>query len=162
MVSTRDFWEAKNMALSYSERAHSAVMLAKKYLPLDALQTVLDLGCGACFLKNHLPSETKYIPVDIASPYPETILCDLNIDPLPILQVKTTFMLGVFEYLTDCLRTLSELQSRTDYLILTYDIRKEVKKRANHCTHDQLREILKRSGWHLIQQHNFWFILESR
>jgi len=162
VVSTKDFWEANNVSLSYTERARSGVMLAKKYLPPDALYTVLDLGSGACFLKSHLPTETEYIPVDIASPYPETLLCDFNRDPLPTVQVKTTFMLGVFEYLTDCVRILSELKSKTNYLILTYDTRAVVTKRSNHYTHVQLREILKKSGWHLIHQHNFWFILESR
>lgn len=73
-------------------------------------QSVADIGCGLMTLKALLPSTTKYIPVDIASRSPDTIIVDLNKELLPSLGVQSAAVLGVIEYIVDPSSLLSQLR----------------------------------------------------
>ena len=50
--------------------------------------SVADLGCGTMTLKSHLAPGTRYVPVDVVARDADTVVVDLNREPLPALAVR--------------------------------------------------------------------------
>lgn len=90
-------WSALEQAEAapWSERAAVASEL------LAGCASVADLGCGTMTLKRHLTPGTRYVPVDVVARDAETVVVDLNREPLPALGVDGTAALGLLEYLFD-------------------------------------------------------------
>jgi 2-polyprenyl-3-methyl-5-hydroxy-6-metoxy-1,4-benzoquinol methylase len=67
---------------------------------IPAGSSVLDIGCGAQTLKQHLPPGCKYQPCDIIKSSPEVIFCDLNGGIYPETRERFDYVVcsGVFEY----------------------------------------------------------------
>ena len=67
---------------------------------IPAGSSVLDIGCGAQTLKQHLPPGCKYQPADLVKSSPHVILCDLNQGLYPDIREKFDYVVcsGVFEY----------------------------------------------------------------
>lgn len=79
---------------------------------------VLDVGAGAQTTRRHLPANCVYIPLDLVARTPETIVCDLNKDTLPSVQVDWAVVSGVIEYVVDAPRFLAELASVSGHVVL--------------------------------------------
>lgn len=90
-------WSAleQTEAAPWSERAAAAAEF------LSGCASVADLGCGTMTLKRHLAPGTRYVPVDVVARDADTMVVDLNREPLPALAVEGTAALGLLEYLFD-------------------------------------------------------------
>ena len=62
---------------------------------------LVDYGCGRQHLRNHLPPQTQYVPVDYTSRSPDTIVADFNKLPYPDIDGEIAFISGFLEYMQD-------------------------------------------------------------
>ena len=151
-----DFYDASiRNSVSYLQRCQSAVKLMEKWLPTPS--SVLDLGCGARYLRDLLPPSLTYIAADLASDDDDVILCDLNKGEFPEVRVDMTFLLGVAEYLTDLPSVLEKIRSHSKSLIFTYDHSMSVRGRQSSFSDSELDGFVER--WAFFKKHNYWRIL---
>ncbi len=68
---------------------------------IDAGEVVVDLGCGQQHLRNLIPPDCEYIPVDYTSRTTDTLVCDFNCYKFPAVFVDVAFVSGVLEYVLD-------------------------------------------------------------
>jgi hypothetical protein len=66
---------------------------------LQFADAVADLGCGTMALERCLRDGTRYVPIDVCRRDDRTIVCDLNVDPVPATGVEAAACLGLLEYL---------------------------------------------------------------
>lgn len=69
-------------------------------IPED-VHTLMDLGCGDCKLKKYLSKKIKYIGLDYCKRNEDTIICDMNKDKLPVMDVDMYYLAGVLPYIDD-------------------------------------------------------------
>jgi hypothetical protein len=93
MDNTEEHWSG--LQTKWMTRTH----LAAEWLQSEP--AVADIGCGLMALRPLLRPGTTYVPVDITRRDENTIVVDLNSDPLPMLRTKAAAVLGVFEYISD-------------------------------------------------------------
>lgn len=98
---------------------------APRVIPLLASSRVVcDIGCGAPqTLRTLLPKTVKYLPADLKQWTPDTELCDLNAGLFPeaaLAAADTCVILGVFEYLNEPEKVLSEIAKRCPRLVFSY------------------------------------------
>ncbi len=83
---------------------------------------VCDVGCGMQWLRDFLPKNIKYIPVDYVQRSDDTIVCDLNqsMDELNKEHLRDViFLSGVLEYIEN-LDKFIEVISVSNKVILSY------------------------------------------
>ena len=87
--------------------------------------SVIDIGCGAQTLKQHLPVGCSYQPCDLVKSSPDVILCDFNANHYPKVDRQFTHVVcsGVLEYIRDPDRFLNEISSLGGTVILSYNLR---------------------------------------
>jgi hypothetical protein len=94
--SDTDWWgDANNLHVGWAGRSEAMARM------LPAGSVVLEFGAGDQSLKRHLPEGSRYLPSDLVQRTQETIVCDLNLRPLPdfsSLGATTTVLSGVLEY----------------------------------------------------------------
>jgi hypothetical protein len=62
--------------------------------------SVLDIGCGLMSLREFLPQDCRYQPVDIVARAPETIICNFNQRELPPRELYDVVVCaGLLEYI---------------------------------------------------------------
>jgi hypothetical protein len=85
--------------------------------------SVLDLGCGAQTLRRHLKASCKYQPCDIIQSSPDVIHCDFNSGVYPVLPIQYDYLIcsGIFEYMRDPAKFISEIRSYAKKIIFTYN-----------------------------------------
>ena len=95
-------------------------MFASQFIPDGS--HVFDIGCGAMAIEGFLPKSCTYVPCDVVRRDARTIVCDLNLDELPIAATECDriTMLGVLEYLYDPAKFLQQLQHNGKSAILSY------------------------------------------
>lgn len=76
---------------------------------LTGCRAVADLGCGTMPLRGYLPSGVRYIPIDALDRDADTIVADLNKDPVPGVDADAWAALGLLEYLFDVPGLLRQL-----------------------------------------------------
>ena len=82
--------------------------------------TVLEFGCGAGLLRDHLPSDCQYIPSDVVV-REGAIVIDLNASTLDLPKHDVSFLSGVFEYVHDIPRAARAMISAgAKHLIASY------------------------------------------
>lgn len=83
--------------------------------------TVLEFGAGRRNLEKRLPAGCEYIPSDLTSRGPDTIVCDLNRRPLPAFpRSQVVVFLGVLEYVADVPSLLAHLRPLTNSCLVSY------------------------------------------
>jgi hypothetical protein len=88
---------------------------------LPEINSIAEFGCGECHLKNMLRSGVKYIGIDYKKRNEETIVCDVNNDTLPELNVDAVFLAGFFMYVKEPENFLEYIASlNLKQLILSY------------------------------------------
>ncbi|SDB15639.1 adenylyltransferase/cytidyltransferase family protein [Eubacterium oxidoreducens] len=97
----------------WGKRAKAAVQL----LP-STVHSIADIGCGDEKLRKILPNEINYFGVDYVKRSEDTIVADLNKDPLPQLDVDCYALLGVLEHLKHPERIIEQFHS--PYVICSY------------------------------------------
>jgi len=123
--------------------------LAAQYIP--DYSKVLDLGCGAMYLKNFLPPHAVYVGSDLVDRDGTTIVCDYNRGELPSPSVRYDLvtLLGVLEYIADPNHFLRSLWRYDADLLFTYTLADGMSQEyraslgwINHLLFDDLMSIL--------------------
>jgi hypothetical protein len=68
---------------------------------LSNINSIAEFGCGECHLKKILRPNVKYIGIDCIKRSEETIVCDVNNDTLPELNVDAVIAVGFFSYVKE-------------------------------------------------------------
>lgn len=113
-----EFEEKDNNALArqragWQRRARSLAQL----IPCD-VKSVMDIGCGECLLKEFLSQNIKYYGVDYQKRTDDTIVCDINKNRLPQIDVDLYYIAGVIEYVENIPQFIKQL-NKAKYVILS-------------------------------------------
>lgn len=99
---------------SWDERA--SVMA--EMIPED-VYSLVDFGCGNQRLKDFLRSDVRYTGLDYISRGEGCIVCDVNKDILPQIEVDCAYMAGFLMYVKEPEKFLKQI--RTKYILLSYE-----------------------------------------
>lgn len=85
--------------------------------------SVLDVGCGAQTLKQHLKPGCKYQPCDVVKSTPDVIFCDFNAGVYPEVKERFDYVVcsGVFEYIRKPQEFLRRLPCLGRFVIMSYN-----------------------------------------
>lgn len=118
--------------------------------------TIIDLGCGAQTLRDHLLPKCEYQPCDLVKSSADVIVCDFNAGLYPQTDRIFTHVVcsGVLEYVRDHQRFLTECSSLGDVLILSYNLRQPRDSKlqrmtnnwVNHFTRSELEQAFHTAG----------------
>jgi hypothetical protein len=134
-----------------------------RMIPKDS--RVLEFGAGRRQLEKYLNGSCDYIPSDLVTRGPETIVCDLNKRPLPDLRdVKADIAVfaGVLEYIRDLESMIEWLSKQVPCCVVSYayisphtGFSRKIRERLyrlyygymNDYTEDELLELFKKWGF---------------
>ena len=88
-----------------------------KMIP-DDVKSIMDIGCGDGLIKNFLGHDVKYFGVDYCKRSADTIVCDINQESLPDLNVDLYYMAGVIDYIENIRKFVAQL-SRAKYVLIS-------------------------------------------
>ena len=120
---------------------------------LGDCDSVADLGCGVMLLRPFLRPGTRYVPVDIVARDEETVVVDLNQQPLPKLDVDGWAVVGLLEYLYDVPALFRAL---TGMVVTTYNpVDLSDRPRAenawvNSYDTEGLEAVFAAAGWRIV------------
>lgn len=100
----------------------------------DDVQTLMDLGCGDCKLRKYISKEIRYIGVDYCKREDDTIICDLNKEKLPKMNVDMYYLAGILTYIDDKEALLSQMKNAKYILMNAYQAEQFI--RLDGCTFD--------------------------
>jgi methyltransferase family protein len=125
---------------------------------IPAARRVVDVGAGAQALRSALPPDCIYVPIDVVSRTPDTIVCDLNHDQPPALSADYLVASGLLEYITDVPRLVSWMASVAPQIVLSYEgadgQSRYYRRRSgwvNDYTDSEVRELLGRHGLSVVE-----------
>jgi hypothetical protein len=107
----------RNLYASWETRTKQAAALVPDH------SRVIEFGAGNRTLERYLDPSCTYVPSDIVSRGPGTIVCDLNERPLPDLGVDVhdvAVIMGVLEYLRDMPSVIDWLAEHVQVCVLSY------------------------------------------
>ena len=148
--------------------------LAASFIPAGS--RVLDLGCGAMPLREHLPEGCSYTPSDIWKRHPDIVPADLNKGEFPDGEWDVIAMLGVAAYLETPSLVLRTARERAPMLILSTSLwpilthrsvrHAEARGQVNFWRLPDLTSLLRRSGWTIekrtaVRRPRSWLMQES-
>ena len=147
-----------NFDPEWDGRAHLAAGLLKA-----GEKIVCDIGCGPRqALRNSLPNDSTYIPLDLKQWTADVHFCDLNTGDIPdylIRSADVVFMLGVCEYLVDLHRTFVSLARSCRSLIVSYCSTDLDKARSplwiNSCSGPEFGSLLGCAGFQVERSHSY-------
>ena len=87
-------------------------------LPED-VRSVMDVGCGEGLIRSYLPEHVQYYGVDYCKRAPDTIVCDINHEPLPQIPVDAYLLLGLIKYVADKRQFIHQLR-HAKYVLANY------------------------------------------
>jgi len=161
----RDLPEDKSQ--KWAHRAERAAHIINR---LD-VRSVLDLGCFRMSLEAYLRPSIKYIPSDIVPRDARTIVCDLNADPVPVVEADIVTALGVLEHLTAPQKVMRQLAEHYPAAIVTYNpldlvpVGKARRHFLNDFSSEQVATLLS-ADWEIISSelldHQILWLLRSR
>lgn len=100
-----DKWEWRTQQLS--------LLIPKK------AKSIMDLGCGNSRLKKYLNDKIIYYGVDYIKRDETTIVCDLNKQSLPKIDVEVYYMAGLLDYIDNISLLFSQMKN-AKYLIFDF------------------------------------------
>ena len=119
--SDRSRWE-KSESFRTNWKHRNAAIAAR----VAAKSSVLDLGCGEMFLREFLPADCRYQPVDLVSRSPETIVCDFNNKELPPpARYDYVVCSGLLEYIHDVDWFVNNIVRYGRHFVVTYCSREQ-------------------------------------
>jgi hypothetical protein len=155
----KSYWSNHlNFDPEWDGRAHMAAAFLKA-----GERTVCDIGCGPRqALRNWLPGDCTYIPLDMKQWTPDVLFCDLNTGDIPeavFRSANVVFMLGVCEYLVDLHKTFVTLAKSCRTLIVSYCSTDLDKARSplwiNSCSGPEFGSLLGRAGFQVELAHSY-------
>jgi hypothetical protein len=150
---SNDRWlDAQALDESWDERSR---LMARS---IPAASRVVDVGAGAQALRSVLPPDCIYVPIDVVSRTPDTVVCDLNHDQPPALSADYLVASGLLEYITDVARLIGWMASVAPNIILSYEgadrQSRSYRRRSgwvNDYTDSEVRELLRRHGLRIVE-----------
>lgn len=120
-------------------------------------KSVLDIGCGPMWLKSYLPEGVDYKGLDYKNRGEGCIVCDLNNQEIPYVDVNTFFISGCLEYIVDSENFIKNISEYAKKVIISYctleDFPNLSERQArgwkNHLTLEQLIDCFAKHGMHL-------------
>lgn len=106
-----DAYALKRQRLGWKDRARSMSLL----IPED-VKVLMDIGCGEELLKEFLRKDIKYYGLDYCKRNEETLVCDINKEKLPDINVDLYYLAGSVEYVTDIPNFIKQL-SNAKYVV---------------------------------------------
>lgn len=86
-------------------------------IPED-VKSLMDIGCGEGVLKAFLNKDIRYYGLDYCKRDEDTLVCDINKDKLPDIDVDLYYLGGVIDYVTDVPRFIRQF-SNGKYVIIS-------------------------------------------
>ena len=126
-------------------------------IPEDT-RSLMDIGCGVCFLRQHLPEHIKYYGLDYCERENVDFVCDMNNEPLPAVNVDMYYMAGLVYYIDDIERVISQMTG-AKYILFDYGgieryLRLDgvpedplVNARNNYASPEEIFNILRKYGF---------------
>ena len=123
----------------------------------DRAHSVLDLGAGQMYLRELLPDNIEYYPVDYLSRCAETLVCDFELHQFPQKRADIVVAAGILHFVSDAEWFLEQVfQHCGKKFVLTdcpLELETDLKKREqvylwrNHYTYVQLCQLLHKVGF---------------
>lgn len=120
---------------------------------------VIDVGAGSQVIRGLLPGGCDYVPVDLVSRSPDTVVCDLNRDVLPGLTADWLVASGVLEYVFDVDRVVGWMVSAAPRIALSYETAddqtryyRRARSWVNDYTGEQMRALLTGHGLEVVKE----------
>jgi hypothetical protein len=146
----------QSLDVAWDERA--VLMVAD----IPAGSRVIDVGAGSQVVRGLLPEGCDYVPVDLVSRSPDTIVCDLNRDGLPGLTADWLVASGVIEYVFDVDRLIGWMASAAPRIALSYETAddqtryyRRARSWVNDYTGGQMRALLNGHGFEVTRTANW-------
>ena len=90
-----------------------------RLIPSD-VKSVMDIGCGNQRLKKYLVDGVSYYGVDYVQRAEDVLLCDLNKDSLPEINVDMYYMAGVLQYIDEIDRLFHQMRC-AKYILFSFN-----------------------------------------
>ena len=148
--------------------------IAAKFITSDS--RILDVGCGAMTLERFLPFNCIYKPCDLIARDTRTIVCDLNKEQLPKIELQNSdivTLLGVIEYLYQPKELFAQIAEAKKSIIVSYcvtDLQPDTEIRrslgwVNDFSKETFLSMLETAGFSIIEtkaidSFQFLFILK--
>jgi hypothetical protein len=166
-----DLWEkvAFSGRPSWDERN---VVIAEMIPPGSS---VLDVGCGAQTLRQHLRADCTYQPSDIIKSTPDVIVCDLNAGIYPRTKELFDYVVcsGVLEYVRKPKEFLHKIPRLGRTVILSYNPLPDGGSKlerlgngwgwVNHFKRHELEDLFRKVGlrWSLVHESTLHYVIYS-
>jgi hypothetical protein len=142
---------------------------------IPAGSSVLDIGCGAQTLKQHLKPGCRYQPCDVIQSSPEVIFCDFNAGIYPAIREHFDYVVcsGVLEYIRKPGEFIKQVPQWGRTVILSYNpLPPGGSKLArlgndlgwvNHFTREKLENLFDQSGlkWTVLHTDKLAYVIYS-
>jgi hypothetical protein len=140
--------------------------LLSQFIAWDA-RSIVEFGCGRCILKSFLPAGVAYTGVDYVKRDEDTIVCDVNRDPLPDIKADTLFLAGFIEEVKDVRSFFRYASQRCKQMVMSYhplELRTgwgyklgEYRDAANYLTSPELIALVQENGFLLKRSKQCYF-----
>jgi hypothetical protein len=148
------YWQTISVTpIEWETRAKAAAVW------LQGARTVVDLGCGTMVLERYLAPGQGYVPVDVAPRDARTLVVDLDVDPLPVVDADACALLGVLGYLADPGAVLKKVQAAYPRVVLSYA---SVPLTPAKLAHGRLNSLSPHEVRRLIDEAGFTVVRETR
>lgn len=114
-----EYENASRISLDNQESWERRAEAMSKMIPYQDVGSVMDIGCGNCRLKKYLPDNIIYYGLDYVARNSETLVCDINRQPLPDVQADMYYLAGVIMYVDDVAGLFRQMK-RGKYILLNY------------------------------------------
>ncbi len=122
------------------------------------IRSIVDYGAGRMYLREYVPPEVEYFPVDYIRRNEQTILCDLNSGEFPDIRSDAAVCSGVLEFIFTAEQLLTHVCNHTNKMvILSYlgienfpDIKgRRASAYVSDLSDTQISELMTSKGFHL-------------
>ena len=112
----QEFEQSDTNALKRQRQGWKDRARAMSQLIPEDVKVLMDIGCGEELLKEFLCKDIKYYGLDYCERNKETIICDINKEKLP--EVDLYYMAGIIDYVIDIPNFIKQL-SRAKYVVMS-------------------------------------------
>ena len=116
--SWREFEKIDADALKKQRTGWKVRAKAMAALIPQSVNSLMDIGCGEGLLREFLRDDIKYYGVDYCKRTERTLVCDINKEKLPDIDVDLYYLGGVIDYVTDIPSFIKQF-CRAKYVIMS-------------------------------------------
>lgn len=113
-------WNKAEQELGLDQKKWRKRTIALRKFICEEDRTVLDIGAGSMYLKQILPAQTRYYPLDYTKRCADTLVYDLNKYEFPDIRVDAAVCAGILGYIKDAEWFFNQLMVCTKKIALSY------------------------------------------